>query len=54
MVADAALSGPARNVVLHAIPGEDFYLAVVHLGRKGNFQNALRSAQDLAQAGIEL
>ena len=30
VVADAALRGPERDVVLHAVAGEDFDLAVVH------------------------
>ena len=54
MVADAALAGSARHVVLHAVAGENFYLTVIHLCRDGNFQDALGSAQDLPQSGIEL
>ena len=53
MVADAAFAGAARDVVLDAIAGEDFHLAVVHLCGQGNLKNALRGAEDLAQAGIE-
>ena len=54
VIADAAFGGAARDVVLHAKAGEDFHLAVVHLGRDGNFQDALRGSQNLAHAGIEL
>ena len=54
MVADAAFSWPARNVVLHAVASEHLHLAVVHLCGQGNFQDTLRSAQNLAQAGVEL
>src|SRR5262249_50796032 len=34
VVADAALRGPAREVVLHAVPGEHADVAVVHLDGK--------------------
>ena len=44
MEADTALARPARHVVLHAVAGEYLHLAVVHLGRQGDFQYALRSA----------
>src|SRR6266478_3225023 len=54
MKPDAALARPARHVVLHAVAGKHLHLAVVHLGGQGNFQHALRSAQNLPQAEIEL
>src|SRR6266436_3304223 len=54
VIADAPLARAARNVVLHTVAGKHLYLAVVHLGRQGNFQNALGRAQNLPQAGIEL
>ena len=48
------LAGTARDVVLHAKAGKHFYLAVIHLHGNGDFQNSLRRAKNLAQAGIEL
>jgi len=54
MIANPSLARSARDVVLHAVSGQDFHLAVIHLRGQGNFQHALRSAQDLAKAGIEL
>ena len=54
MEADAALGRAAGDVVLHAIAGKHFDLAVVELYGHGDFQDAPRRAQDLAQAGIEL
>ena len=54
MVANSALRRSARHVVLHAISRENFHLPVVHLRGDGHFQHALRRAQDLAQARIEL
>ena len=53
MKTDSACARTARNVVLHAVTGEDFHLAVVHFGGNGDFQNAFGRAQNLAQAGIE-
>ncbi len=54
VIAQAALGRAARHVVLHAKSGEDFHLAVVHFHGDGNFHDALRRAQNLAQARIEL
>ncbi len=54
MVADASFSGSSRDVVLHPVAGQHFYLPVIHLCRDGNLQHALGRAQYLPQSGIEL
>src|SRR5260221_3401023 len=54
MVPNAALAGSARNVVLHAVSSHPPQLAIVHFGRKRDFENALRRAQHLPQSWIEL
>ncbi len=53
VIADAALGRPERDVVLHAIAGEDLDLAVVHLHRTGDDDLALRAREDLPDAGVE-
>ena len=54
VIAEPALGRTARHIVLHAKSGKHFHLAVVHFYRDRNFHHALRCAQDLAQARIEL
>ena len=54
VIAQPALGRTARHVVLHAESGEDFHLVVIHFHRDRNFHDALRCAQNLAQARIEL
>ena len=51
---DAALGGPARDRVLHAVAREDLDLLVVQLDRDRDDQLPLRRAQQLARAGVEL
>ena len=53
VVANAALGRPERDVVLHAIAGEDFDLAVVHLNRTRDDDLALGVREDLPDAGVE-
>src|SRR5690606_24866350 len=45
--ADAALGGPPRRVVQHAVPGEHLYLATVHHDRYGDRDLLLAATQDL-------
>ena len=54
VVADAALGGPAAEVVLDAVAGEDLDAAVVHVDREVDGQLAARLAQDAAEAGVEI
>ena len=53
VVADAPLGGPERDVVLHAVAGEDFDLAVVHLDRARHRDLPLGVGQDFPDAGVE-
>ena len=53
VIADAALRRSKRDVVLHAVAGEDLDLAVVHLHRAGDGDLPLRAGEDLPDAGIE-
>ena len=46
MVADAALGGTAREIVLHAISGEHLEIAVVALKRDGDDHLARRMRED--------
>ena len=54
VIAQPALGRAARHIVLHAESGEDLHLAVSSFTGIGNFHDALRRAQNLAQARIEL
>ena len=54
MIADAALGWTERDVVLHAIAGEDFDLAVVHLHRARHGDLPLGVREDLPDAGFEV
>ena len=54
VVADAALCRTERDVVLHAIAGEDLDLAVVHLHRTRDGDLPLRMREDLPDAGLEV
>ena len=53
VVADAALGRTERDVVLHAVAGEDLDLAVVHLHRARHRDLPLRVRQDFPDAGVE-
>ena len=53
VIADAALRRAERDVVLHAVAGEDFDLAVVHLDRARHGDLPLRVGEDFPDAGIE-
>jgi hypothetical protein len=53
VVADAALRRSERDVVLDAVAGEHFDLAVVHLHRARHDDLALRMREDLPDARIE-
>ncbi len=53
VIADAALGRAERDVVLHAIAGEDLDLAVVHLDRTRHDDLSLRIREDLPDARIE-
>ena len=53
VIADAALGRAERDVVLHAVAGEDLDLAVVHLDRAGDGDLPLGMREDLPDAGIE-
>ena len=48
------LAGPERDVVLHAVAGEDLDLAVVHLHRTRDDDLPLGVREDLPDAGIEV
>ena len=54
VVADAAFGRAERDVVLHAVAGEDFDLAVVHLDRTGDDDLALGMGEDFPDAGLEV
>ena len=54
VIADAALGRAERDVVLHAIAGEDLDLAVVHLHGAGHDDLALGLGEDLPDAGFEI
>ena len=54
VIADAALRRPERDVVLNAVAGEDFDLAVVHLDRTGDRDLSLRVGEDFPDAGLEV
>ena len=54
MKAKSALGRAARDIVLHAKSGEDFHLAIVEFYGNRDFHDALRRAQNLPQARIEL
>ena len=54
VIADAALGRAERDVVLHAIAGEDLDLAVVHLHRTGHGDLPLGMRQDLPDARLEV
>ena len=53
VIADAALGRAKGDVVLHAVSGEDFDFAVVHLDRTGDGDLPLRTGEDLPDARIE-
>ena len=52
VVAQATLGGPAAQVVLDAVTGEDLDLAVVHRDREMDGQLAARLTQDAAHADV--
>ena len=54
MVADAAFRGPERDVVLHAIAGEDLDGAAVHLHRTRHDDLALGVREDFPDAALEV
>ena len=54
VVADAALRGSERDVVLHAVAGEDLDLAVVHLHGAGHDDLPLGMREHLPDAGFEI
>ncbi len=54
VIADAALRRPERDVVLHAVAGEDLDLAVVHLHRARHGDLALGMREDLPDARLEV
>jgi hypothetical protein len=54
VIADAALRRAERDVVLHAVAGEDFDLAVVHLNRTRHGDLSLGVREDLPDAGLEV
>ena len=54
VIADAALGRTERDVVLHAVAGEDLDLAVVHLHRARDDDLALGVGEDLPDAGLEV
>ena len=53
VIADAALGRTERDVVLHAVAGEDLDLPVVHLHRARHGDLPLRVRQDFPDAGVE-
>src|SRR5919197_846744 len=53
VIADAALRRTERDVVLHAVAGEDFDLAVVHLHRTRNDDLTFGTGEDLPDARFE-
>ena len=54
VIADAALGRAERDVVLHAVAGEDLDLAVVHLDRARHDDLPLGMGEHLPDAGIEI
>ena len=54
VVAEAALRGAERDVVLHPVAGEDLDLAVVHLHRATDGDLSLGVGEDLPDAGVEI
>src|SRR6185436_5470550 len=54
VIADAALGRSERDVVLDAVAGEDFDLAVVHLDRARDDDLPLRRGEDFPDAGFEV
>ena len=54
MVADAALAGAARGVVLDAVAGEHLHDTVGHPHRKVHRQLSLSGAEDAAHIRIEV
>ena len=54
VVADAALGRSERHAVLHAVAGEDFDLAVVHLHRARDRDLPLGMREDLPDARLEI
>ena len=54
MVANAPLRRSSSHVVLHAIPGENLYLAVIQLDGNGDFHHSLGGAQNLPQSRVDL
>ena len=54
VIADAALGRAERDVVLHAVAGEDLDLAVVHLHRARHDDLPLGVGEDLPDAGSRL
>src|SRR4029079_15278321 len=54
VVPDASLRGTQRDVVLHAVAGEDFDFAVVHLHRTRHGDLTLGPRQDAPDARLEI
>ena len=54
VISDAALRRAERDVVLDAVPGEDFDLAVVHLDGARHGDLTLGVREDLPDAGLEI
>ena len=54
VIPDAALRRAERDVVLHAVPGEDFDLPVVHLDGTGDGDLTLGMGEDFPDAGLEI
>jgi len=54
VIPDAALGRPERDVVLHAVAGEDLDLAVVHLHRARHHNLPPWMGQHLPDARVEV
>ena len=54
VIADAALPGPAADVVLHAVAGEDLHAAVVHGDGEVDGELTLRDAEHPTHAVVEI
>ena len=54
VVPDTALRGTERDVVLHAVPREDFDFAAVHLHRTRHGDLTLRARQDAPDAWLQI
>src|SRR5439155_27078315 len=54
VIPDAAFRRAERDVVLHAVPGEDFDLLVVHLDGTGDGDLTLGMGEDFPDAGLEI